>query len=123
MRIITKEFLRLNPLRYFVFGDNLLHQGYGGAAALRDCKNAYGFVTKKYPTRQNEAHYKPEEYKFVYEQEIIKLKSFIMTHPGCFFIVSRLGSGLANRYGIFEKVIQPNIKKDLTSFNNVEFLW
>lgn len=39
------------------------------------------------------------------------------------FLISKVGAGLANRYGIFEDVIEKNIKKDLESFRNVKFLW
>jgi len=46
---MTKEYLRAHPEVIFVFGDNLIHRGKGGAAKLRDEPNTYGFITKKYP--------------------------------------------------------------------------
>lgn len=39
------------------------------------------------------------------------------------FLISKLGAGLANKYGIFEEVIEPHIKADLSDFENVRFLW
>lgn len=45
--IVTKQFLDNNPNAIFVFGDNLLRVGYGGAAILRDHPQTYGFITKK----------------------------------------------------------------------------
>lgn len=44
---ITDQLLNNNPNALFVFGDNLIRKGYGGAAALRDHPQAFGFVTSK----------------------------------------------------------------------------
>jgi hypothetical protein len=120
---ITKEYLQKHPNEIFVFGDNIIRKGYNGAAKLRDEKNAYGFITKKYPDNNDISFYTPDEYKDVYFDEIKKLKSVIELHQDKLFLISKLGSGLANRYRIFESVIEPNIMRDLSKFDNVEFLW
>ncbi|MFW6247319.1 MAG: hypothetical protein ACOC22_04075 [bacterium] len=60
--IITRKYLKENPEHIFVFGDNLLRKGYGGAAKLRDLPNTYGFITKKYPDNKDESFYTPDEY-------------------------------------------------------------
>ena len=120
---ITREYLRDNPNHIFVFGDNTLRRGKGGAAALRDEPNTYGFITKILPNNSNEAFYTIDIYKPIYYVEIEKLKSYISQNLTKTFLISQLGSGLANRHGIFEKVIEPNIKNDLNEFDNVKFLW
>lgn len=121
--VVTKSFLIENQNFIFVFGDNLLRVGKGGAAKLRDCKNAYGFITKRNPSRADNAYYKSFEYKDVYTREIHNLKRMIKANPYKYFLVSKVGSGLANRFGVFEQVIEPNIKNDLAEFDNVIFLW
>lgn len=121
--IVTKQFLINNPECIFVFGDNTQRKGKGGAAKLRDCDNAYGFITKKYPNNCNSSFYKPNEYLPVYEHEINIVRAWATTHKHKLFLISKLGADLANRYGIFEQVIAPNIRNDLSGFDNVVFLW
>lgn len=120
---ITKEYLREHKDEIFVFGDNNLRYGKGGSAKLRDESNTYGFITKKAPNNNEESFYKRGEYEFVYQEERNKLMSEIKNNSDKLFLISKVGAGLANRYGIFEDVIEKNIKKDLESFRNVKFLW
>ena len=110
--IISEEFLNHNPDYIFVFGDNTIRKGTGGAAKLRYHKQSYGFITKKFPSWDDNAYYKPNEYKPIYERELEKLKKVITENPDKTYLISKLGAGLANRYMIFEKIIEPNIKKD-----------
>ena len=120
---VTLRFLRENPNHIFVFGDNGRRIGKKGAAFFRDEPNAYGFITKKRPSFDNDAYYKPSEYYPVYVHEMMKLMDKIEANPNKTFLISKLGSGLANKYRIFQDVIQKNIKKDLGDFPNVKFLW
>lgn len=90
----------------FVFGDNLLRKGYGGAAKLRDVKNTYSFITKKYPNNKDESFYTVEEYRDVFENEYNKLVKLIEENPRKIFLISRLGAGLANRFKIYEEIIE-----------------
>ena len=122
-RIITSSMLRMNPDCIFVFGDNLLRVGCGGAAALRDEPNTYGFITKINPDHLDSSYYRPAEYIPVYASEIAQLAERIRNNPGYTFWISRLGAGLANKYHIFEQVIEPTIKHLLGKYPNVEFLW
>lgn len=122
-KIITVEYLRENPTHIFVFGDNLDRKGKGGAAILRDEPNTYGFITKRHPNNGDGSFYRNCDYKNRYEVEIEKLIDTIRRNPDKLFLISKLGAGLANKYGIFEHIISPNIKKDLKEFKNVEFLW
>jgi len=123
MKFITHEYLEKNPNHIFVFGDNTLRRGHGGAAILRSHTNTYGFITKKYPTYSNNAFYRIKEYKKIYDEEMQKLKTEIQNNPDKLYLISKLGGGLANKHNIFESVIEPNIKNDLQEFGNVEFLF
>jgi hypothetical protein len=120
--IITKEYLRANPNHIFVFGDNLLRKGKGGAAELRDEPNARGFITKKAPNNETESFYHPTEYRGVFTKELYDLSWEIFDHPEKTYLISKLGAGLANRYKIWETIIQPGLER-IRGFLNVTFLW
>jgi len=121
--IMSKDFLNKNKRAIFVFGDNTLRQGYGGAAALRDHPQTYGFITKKYPDNHDTSFYKPEDYNSIFFDELIKLRVLISDEPFKTFYVSQLGAGLANKYNIWEKVIKEGLEKNLQQYPNVVFLW
>lgn len=121
---ITKQYLINHPNHIFVFGDNMSRSGYGGAAHLRDYPNTYGFVTKKLPLSIDVAYYKPEEYKAKFEKEL-KLLVQAIEHKdskGKTWLISKLGAGLANKYKIWQEVIEPGLKV-LERYPNVVFLW
>jgi hypothetical protein len=118
---IDRDYLRFNKHHVFVFGDNLLRVGKGGAAILRDEPNTYGFITKKEPNIKDSSYYRPEEYVPVFEEEIKKLIKEIKANPDKVYLISKLGGGLANKYQIFEKVVKPGLVA-LKAFTNVEFL-
>lgn len=120
---ITDTFLDSNPNAYFVFGDNLIREGMGGAAALRYHPHAIGFITKKYPDNRVESFYKPEEYSAVFFEELEKLKKIIEKRPNKTFYISQLGGGLANKFLIWQKLIRHNLVKALEKFDNVVFCW
>lgn len=121
--VVTREFLEKNPNVVFVFGDNQLRRGKGGAAALRDCKNTYGFITKKYPSNNDDAFFTPEEYEPVFQEELAKLCDTIQKNPDKMFLISKVGGGLANKYNIFEEVIAENLIEALENFENVTILY
>jgi len=120
---ITEKFLQLNPNAYFVFGDNLERRGLGGAAALRHNPHALGFITKKFPDNKDNSFYDVTDYHDVFFEEINKLKRIIKSKPDKTFYISKLGSGLANRYHIWEKLIRKNLVKTFENFDNVIFCW
>ncbi|MFA5760199.1 MAG: hypothetical protein WC877_00290 [Dehalococcoidales bacterium] len=120
---VTRDHLLKYPDQIFVYGDNTFRTGKGGAAALRDEPNTYGFITKKRPTNEDHGFFKPDEYEKIYLHEILKLKSEIARNPHKIYLISKLGAGLANKFYIWEKVIEPRIKTDLQEFTNVKFLW
>jgi hypothetical protein len=120
---ITDQFLNNNPDALFVFGDNLIRKGYGGAAALRDHPQAIGFITKKFPDNRDTSFYDPVEYESLFFQELKKLENEIESKPDKMFYISQLGGGLANRYNIWGVLIQPNVVGKLQKFDNVVFCW
>jgi hypothetical protein len=122
-KIITKQYLREHPNEVFVFGDNTHRKGCGGAAILRYEPNVYGFITKKRPDHRDDSYYRPEEYEGVFVREYVKLHKEIKTHPDKKYLISKLGAGLANKYRIWEKIIEPNLKSGLKHLPNVEFLF
>lgn len=120
---VTEEFLINNPSCIFVYGDNTQGKGKAGAAQFRDMPNTYGFITKRYPCTQDRCYYTQDEYKAVYDNEIEKLKFEIYSNPQKTYLISKLGSELANKFGIFEAIIASRIKEDLKGYRNVKFLW
>jgi hypothetical protein len=121
--IVTKKFLDENPNAVFIFGDNLRRVGYGGAAALRDHPQTYGFVTKKNPDNMDESFYRPESYAVNFLVYMVELQLFIEKNIDKTFYISQLGGGLANRYKIWEKIIKPGLIKYFSRYDNVVFLW
>ena len=119
---ITPKWLNDNPEYIFVFGDNCLRLGKKGQAICRGCPNAYGFITKKFPSNDKDAFYKPSAYEEIFKREIGKLKKKIRENVNKTFIIPKLGSGLANKYNIYEKVIKDKIKEELAEFNNIVFI-
>ncbi|HMO82460.1 MAG TPA: hypothetical protein PKD24_16925 [Pyrinomonadaceae bacterium] len=64
MRIITREYVRANPYKIFLFGDNLEQRGFGGqAAAMRGEPNAIGIPTKKSPSYAEGAFFTDDEFE------------------------------------------------------------
>ena len=120
---ITKEYLETHKNEIFVYGDNIFHLGKAGGAILRDEENVLGFVTKKYPSNNDDAFYTPEEYLPVFEKEVEKLVQHIIRNPMKQYLISKIGAGLANRYNIFEQVIKPRLSSVLKYFPNVTLLW
>lgn len=64
MRFITRDFVRANADKIFLFGDNLEQRGFGGqAAAMRGEPNAIGIPTKKSPSYLEGAFFTDEEFE------------------------------------------------------------
>lgn len=63
MRFISREYVRANPDKLFLFGDNLERRGFGGqAAAMRGEPNVIGIPTKKSPTYADAAYFTDREF-------------------------------------------------------------
>jgi hypothetical protein len=64
MRFISREYLRANRDKLFLFGDNLERKGFGGqAAAMRGEPNAIGIPTKKSPSNSERAYFSDNEFE------------------------------------------------------------
>jgi len=121
--IITREFLEKHKKCCFVFGDNVFRVGHGGAASLRDVDNTYGFITKIRPDNDDSSFFKPIEYKSVLTHEIMLLNDFLLSDVYDYLLVSKIGSGLANKYGIWN-VIKPALESFRDSFfGEIILLW
>lgn len=120
--LITEAWLESHPDCIFVFGDNNLRRGKVGAAKLRNVANSYGFITKQLPCNEDSCFFKPDEYLPVYKRELELLSNIIKCEPEHTFLITKLGAGFANRFDIFESIIEPDIKESLQQ-ENVVFLW
>lgn len=64
MRFNTREYVRANRDKLFLFGDNLEQRGLGGqAAAMRGEPNAIGIPTKKSPSYKDDAFFSDAEFE------------------------------------------------------------
>jgi len=86
-KLVTEKYLIDNPNHIFVFGDNLIRKGKGGAAKLRDMPNAYGFITKKYPNNRDSSFYRPAEYITIFIKEMMKLENIIKSNKNKIFLI------------------------------------
>lgn len=63
-QFITREYVRANRDKLFLFGDNLERRGFGGqAAAMRREPNAIGIPTKKSPSYRDDAFFTDDEFE------------------------------------------------------------
>lgn len=64
MQFVTREYVRANPDRVFLFGDNVEQRGFGGqAAAMRGEPNTIGIPTKKSPSYSDDAFFTDDEFE------------------------------------------------------------
>lgn len=94
---ITREYIRNNPKKTFLFGDNLQKKGYGGQAKeMRGEPNCIGIPTKKKPTMDNDAFFTDDEFKENVHhidkaiKEVTKLGNNVIVIPS-----SGIGTGMA----------------------------
>lgn len=116
---ITENFLNDNPEVVFVYGDNLLRQGKGGGAKLRDHKQTYGFVTKKEPNNKKSSYFSKEEYQKYFAIEAEQLEEKIVKNSKQQFYISKLSGGLANKNNIFTDIISPWLDSLKEKYKNV----
>ena len=64
MQFITREYVRANRDKLFLFGDNFERRGFGGqATAMRGEPNAVGIPTKKRPSYRDDAFFSDDEFE------------------------------------------------------------
>lgn len=59
------------PNAIFLFGDNEIRRGKGGQAVIRDCPNAIGIRTKRYPTMDTDAFWNDDDDSFTAQCKMI----------------------------------------------------
>jgi len=95
MKYITRDIVRANPEKIFLFGDNLLRRGYGGQAKeMRDEPNAIGIPTKKKPSSTPGSFFTDDEF----DDNIKVIDKAFDTIPGDGTVViplSGIGTGYA----------------------------
>lgn len=63
MKFITREYVRANPDKAFLFGDNLERRGFGGQAKeMRGEPNAFGIRVKIEPARREDSFFTDGSY-------------------------------------------------------------
>lgn len=88
------EVVRNSPFNSYVFGDNLIGEGKGGQAIIRDETNAFGIPTKKLPSNSPSSYFTDEELeqnKKAIDEAINKIKG----SKSIVFPKDGLGTGLA----------------------------
>jgi hypothetical protein len=99
----TPELLRENPTYLFVFGDNIMREGNGGQAVIRDEPNAFGIITKRLPSQYPDSYFSDDqvlENSNLIATDILDLyctindPSYGYTHV--VFPFAGIGTGLAN---------------------------
>lgn len=92
---ITREYVRSNPDKIFLFGDNLQQIGLGGQAkAMRGEPNAIGIPTKKKPHLSEDSFFTDTEY--IQNVKAINKAFSLIPHDKVIVIPSAgLGTGLA----------------------------
>lgn len=97
-----------------------MRKGKKGAAICRDETNTYGFITKRYPSSEISAFFKPINYQPILNKEMDSLITLIAGTPNRIFLISKLGGGLANKFNIRPMIIKELEK--LSIYNNIIFL-
>lgn len=123
--LVSKELLDMEPLSYFVHGDDLIKSSSNtGAAKIKCHPRTLSFITRKYADEKDDSSfYRPEEYAPVFFEELTKLSKIISLHPDRTFYVPKIGSGPSNKFFIWEKLIHHNLIKALGVYDNVIFCW
>lgn len=93
--LYTPELLRASPEKIFVFGDNMVRKGKGGQAVIRDCPNAFGIATKRYPSMNEGAFFSDQrDESDVVMNDLRQLYKLSKSHT-IVFPVGGIGTGLA----------------------------
>lgn len=97
---ITREMVKSHPDRTFLFGDNLLQQGYGGQAKeMRGEPNVIGIPTKKKPSMSLDSFFTDDEFES--NKESID-KAFSKIPKDSIVVIPQMGLG-TGRARLWEK--------------------
>ncbi len=95
LEYITRQDIKNNPDKIFLFGDNLKRFGYKGQAReMRGEPNSIGIITKKYPSNSAESFIYDKDFKYI--KDIID-KDFASIPDNVTVVIplNGLGTGLA----------------------------
>lgn len=94
---ITRQMMRNEPDKLFVFGDNMARFGLGGQAKeMRGEPNAVGIPTKHSPSTCNEAYFRDSDFDSV-RSEIERAFARLSQHDGVIvWPKDGIGTGLAD---------------------------
>ena len=96
---ITREEVRKERHKLFVFGDNLQRRGYGGQAkAMRNEPNAVGIITKYAPTWSIEAYLSDDcmnDWKLMTFKDINRLMLYHQNGGTIVWPTAGIGTGFA----------------------------
>lgn len=99
MKWITRDIVRANPDKAFLFGDNVKRIGMGGQArAMRGESNAFGIATKYSPDMRDDAFFSDDDFiynKRVIDADIQRLLDDDMAYEIVVIPSDGLGTGLA----------------------------
>lgn len=124
---IDTAYLAANPTHILVYGAAKFGAN-NTPVKLRSESNTWAFITKRMSTTGPDSYFTTDgDFKTDYQKEFNKqvemLKAEIEAHPEQTYLITRVGSGLANRHKIWEKVIKPQLPAALGHLPNVVFLW
>ena len=96
---ITREMLRAERDKLFVFGDNMLRCGYGGqAAVMRGEPNAVGIPTKWRPSMEDAAFFRDFDFPTIkrdLDEAMTRLHRHMRQGGGVVWPADGVGTGLA----------------------------
>lgn len=94
---LTVKECNKNPDKIYVFGDNTVGKGNKGQAIIRDCPNAFGVPTKRYPTMEPNAFFRDTlEDKLAVSRALVKLRLLAYNGKTIVFPSNGVGTGLAD---------------------------
>lgn len=95
--LYTPELLHKHSNLIFVFGDNLVRNGNGGQAIIRDLPNAIGLVSKRTPDHTPTAYMTgtPEDYAAV-DADLALIEDLALSGKQIVFPAAGIGTGLAS---------------------------
>lgn len=92
---LTVDLCRANPVKVFVFGDNLAGYGTAGQACIRNEVNAFGIPTKRYPSMGLGAFFSDSECEKEHVLNSLRDLYVLSKRHTIVFPTSGVGTGLA----------------------------
>lgn len=92
----TEQDVKDNPEFIFVFGDNMLKEGRGGQAVIRDCSNSVGLRTKIKPSMEKNAFFSDNKKSFtIVSNDLRRIEDLLFLDNDIILSQNGYGNGLA----------------------------